>query len=211
MIVDGDSAWRNWVTACFDSYEEDRIRYDFGGGDDPRPRMIQGSGYMLPACAATHADKQSGDEAVARYAAFAVGYLMMQQAGGSDQPDGLRTGFGDLAETMAFGNPSVMLVSYEDRELEQQGDWASVVRQRFREKKITDPVRPWNYGTDSMSPAQYAECWSLVSTLAAAPDKFAEAVRTVRETDTSMPQAVRDAYEIDNDKILEAWFRFANQ
>lgn len=212
VIVDGDSAWRNWVTACFDSYEEDGIRFRFGPEDDPRPQLIAGSGYMLPSLSVTHADKKPSEEAISRFAAFSVGYLMMEKAGGgAKQPDGLKTGFGDLAEAMAHRTPSVMLYSYEERDLGEAESWKGLVAQRFKDKKIKSVTAPWSYDTSDMDIADYAACWSLVSTLAAAPDKFAEAVALVREEDKKMGTAVSEVYKLEDRKLLEAWYRFVSQ
>lgn len=212
VIVDHESDWRNWVTACFDSYEADRINFRFSPeDDDPRPGMIRGSGYFLPNCAVVHADKYPSEETVARTAAFAVGYLMMGQAGGPKRPDGLQTGFGDLAEAMAFKTPSVMVTSYGERDLGEAGTWKTTVLQRFKDKKITNPTHPWAYDTQTMSAEHYAEAWSLVSTLAEAPDKFAEAVAMVRDSGKPMGEAVAEVYQLDNRKLLEAWYTYVSR
>jgi len=212
VIVDGSSEWTRWVDACFASYREDGINYKFGPDDDENHAMIKRSpGYMLPAMTATRADKQPSAEAVSRLAAFSVGFLMMNQAGGEKQPDGLRTGFGDLAEAMAHQTPSVMVTSYGERDLQGEGGWAGVVAQRFKDKKIKDATDPWAYETSTMELEHYAEAWSLVSTLAEAPGKFAQAVETVRKQEKPMAKAINDAYGIDDRKLLEAWFRYATR
>ena len=210
VIVDGTSDWARWVDACFDAYEADGIRYQFGPDDpDPRPKMTAGPGYMLPYLTATHADKQPKEENISRLAAFSVGFLMMGQAGGPEQPHGLRTGFGDLTEAMALKTPSVMVTSYVDRDLEGEGGWKGLVAKRFKDKKITDVTDPWAYDTSAMAVEHYAECWSLVSTLAEAPDKFAKAVELVRTKQMIMSKAVNESFGMDDRKLLEAWFRFA--
>jgi hypothetical protein len=212
VIVDGSSEWTRWVDACFASYREDRINYKFGPDDDENHAMLKRSpGYMLPAMTATRGDKQPSAEAVSRLAAFSVGFLMMNQAGGEKQPDGLRTGFGDLAEAMAHQTPSVMVTSYGERDLQGEGGWAGVVAQRFKDKKIKDATDPWAYETSTMEVEHYAEAWSLVSTLAEAPDKFARAVETVRKQEKPMAKAINDAYGVNDRKLLEAWSYYATK
>ena len=211
VVVDGVSEWRNWVQSCFDSYEKDGIRYSFGPEADPRPQLIAGGGYMLPYATATHADKLGNNEAVARNVAYSLGHLMMGQAGGAGQPDGLQTGFGDLAEAMAHGTPSVMVYSYEKRELEGEDAWKRTVAQLFKDKKIKGPAAPWTYETSTMKPEHYAEAWSLVSTLAEAPEKFAEAVGMVRNKEKPMADAVRKSYGMDDRKLMGIWHKWVNR
>lgn len=210
VIVDGISEWSNWVDALMDSYEKDGMTFNFGPEADTKTQLKKGSGFLLPACAVAHADPRS-DENIARFATYALGHLMMARAGGKDQPVGLTTGFGDLAEEMAMGSPSVMIYSYEKRDLKQAESWKNVVKNLFKEKKITNVTTPWGYETASMKPENYAECWSLVSMLSSAPDKFAKAVQLVREEGKSMNVALNEAYELDDRKLLEAWYKYANQ
>lgn len=211
VIVDGASEWSNWVNALMDSYEQDGMRFRFGPEEDPREQLIKGTGFILPACAVAYADPRPSEESINRFATYSLGHLMMARAGGKDQPAGLTTGFGDLAEATAMGTPSVMIYSYEKRDLKQEGGWKEVVKQLFEGKKIDNVARPWGYETASMKPENYAECWSLVSTLSSAPDKFAQAVREVREKGTPMPVAVREAFGLDDRKLLEAWYKYVSQ
>ncbi|MEO0474665.1 MAG: hypothetical protein AAF085_01665 [Planctomycetota bacterium] len=210
VIVDGASEWGNWVDALVDSYAKDGIRFSFGPEGDPKDRLKRGNGFLLPAVACAKADSRS-DENIARFATYSQGHLMMARAGGKDQADGLTTGFGDLAEEMAMKTPSVMIYSYEERDLNQEGGWAQVVKKLFKEKKITNVTAPWGYETSSMKPVNYAECWSLVSMLSSDPDKFAKAVRMVREEGKSMNVAVNEVYGMEDRKLLEAWYKYANQ
>ncbi len=211
VVVDGDSEWRRWVKACFDSYEEDRIRYRFGPEDDPRPQLIEGSGYYLPHCAVMHADALLTDERVSRGTAYSLGHLMMIQAGGEARPDALITGFGDLTEATAHGTPSIMVYSYEKRDLTGESAWKQAVAKLFKDKKITDAAGPWTFKTDAMSPEDYAQAWSLVSTLAEAPEKFAKAVEMVRNKEAAMGQAVGETFGLEDRKLLEAWYKWVNQ
>lgn len=211
VIVDGASEWNNWVDACFASYEKDGITYSFGPEANSTERLKAGSGYMLPHLAAVHADKISNDEMVARFAAYDVGHLMMNVAAGSGGPDGLVTGFGGFTEAMVFGTPSVTVYSYVERDnQEQMQSWLQTVQQRFRNREITTAHHVWNYSTDEMVSHQYAEAWSLVTTLCQAPEKFAAAVLLVKQG-KSMAEAVEEVYGLDERKLLEAWFRYVNQ
>lgn len=210
VIVDGESEWRNWVDALLDSYEKDGMKFSFGPDADAKTQLKQGSGFLLPACACAKVGTRS-DENVARFATYSLGHLMMARAGGKGQPVGLKTGFGDLAEEIAMGTPSVMIYSYEKRDLKQEGGWKDVVKRQFKEKKITNAASPWGYVTSTMQPEHYAECWSMVSMLSSAPDKFAKAVQAVREDETVMNAAVNEVYGVDNKKLLEAWYKHANR
>lgn len=211
VIVDGASEWSNWVDACFDSYEADGIKYRFGPEDNPRPQLVAGTGYMLPALTATHADKLPDNEAVSRYAAYSVGHLMMGMAAGPDQPDGLRTGFGNLAEAIAHRTPSIMVYSYVKRELGTDDAWKRMVQQQFKDKKIKSASDPWALDTSTMAPEHYAMAWSMVTTLAEAPKKFAEAVAMVRNKEKRMGEAVQEAYGLNDRKLLEIWYRFVSR
>lgn len=210
VIVDGESEWSNWVDAVVDSYAKDGMTFNFGPGGDAKTQLKGVNGFLFPACAVAKVGTRS-DESIARFATYSLGHLMMARAGGKEQPAGLTTGFGDLAEQMAMGNPSVMIYSYEKRDLKQGGTWRDVVKNLFKEKKITNVTAPWGYETASMEPANYAECWSVVSMLSSAPDKFAEAVKTVRETGKPMNVALNEAYGLDDRKLLEAWYKYASQ
>ncbi|MEM6505683.1 MAG: hypothetical protein AAF711_09465 [Planctomycetota bacterium] len=210
IIVDGESEWGNWVDALMDSYAKDGMNFRFGNEEDPRAHLKRGNGFLLPACANAKVGTRS-DENVARFATYSLGHLMMARAGGKDQPKGLTTGFGDLAEEMAMRTPSVMIYSYEERDLKQDGGWKQVVKNLFKEKKINNVTAPWGYTTDTMKPEHYAECWSLVSMLSQAPDKFAEAVKIVREQGKPMNVALNDVYGMEDRRLLETWYKYANQ
>ncbi|MBX2852491.1 MAG: hypothetical protein KTR15_12185 [Phycisphaeraceae bacterium] len=210
VIVDGVSEWSNWVDALMDSYEKDGMKFSFGPEADTKTHLKNTSGFFLPALATAHADLRS-DENVARFSTYALGHLMMARAGGKDQPAGLTTGFGDLAEAMAMKTPSVMIYSYEKRDLKQEGGWKEVVKKLFEAKKIDNATAPWGYTTDSMKPENYAECWSMVSTLAEAPDKFAKAVRMVREDKKFMNVAVNEVYGMQGKDLLKAWYKWVSQ
>ena len=207
VIVDGVSEWNNWVDALIDSYAKDGMTFRFGPEVDTKTHLKKTSGFFLPALATAHADLRS-DENVARFSTYAQGHLMMARAGGKKQPAGLTTGFGDLAEAMAMKTPSVMIYSYEKRDLKQEGGWKEVVKKLFDAKKIDNATAPWGYTTDSMKPENYAECWSMVSTLAEAPDKFAKAVRMVREEGKSMNVAVNDVYGMNDMDLLKTWYKW---
>jgi hypothetical protein len=210
VIVDGRSEWSNWVDALIDSYSKDGMNFRFGNEEDPKAQLKAGNGFLLPACASALADMRSDDN-VSRFATYSLGHLMMARAGGKDQPVGLTTGFGDLAEAMAMGTPSVMIYSYEKRDLKQEGGWADVVKKQFSNNKITNATAPWGYETSTMKPENYAECWSIVSMLSSAPDKFAEAVKIVREEGKPMNVALNEVYGMDDKKLLQTWFKYANQ
>lgn len=210
VIVDGDSEWNSWVDACFASYEKDGITFNFGPEGDAIPKLKAGSGYMLPHLAAVNATKIGNDEMVARFAAYDVGHLMMTPAAGREGPDSLVTGFGDFTEALVFGNPSVKVYSYVERDQEQMQGWLQTVQQRFSNREITTAHHVWRYTTAEMVSYQYAEAWSLVTTLCQAPEKFAAAVLLVQQG-MSMAQAVEEVYGLDERKLLEAWFRFVNQ
>jgi len=210
VIVDGATEWNNWVDACFASYAQDGIEYSFGPGGLDKDRLKQGSGYMLPHLAAVNAGKLADDELVGRFAAYDVGHLMMIPASNGG-PSSLITGFGDFTETLAFGNPTVTVYSYVEREAERANmSWLQIVQQRFKEGKIKSAHHVWNYTTAEMVMHEYAEAWSLVTTLAMAPDKFAAAVR-LKQLGKSMPEAIEEAYGLDERRLLEAWFKFVNQ
>lgn len=211
VVVEGDSEWARWVNACMDSYEQDGIKFRFGPEDDPRPKLIAGNGFVLPALCVARAGNGRSNESISRFAAYSVGHLMMGRAGGQKQPVGLQTGFGDLAEAMAHRTPSVMLWSYVERDLGQARDWRSVVKDKFEARKIQDPTDPWGYTTDSMQIEHYAECWSLVATLADDPKKFAEVVSMVRNGESSLSDAIREVYKIKDKDLLKAWYRFVSR
>lgn len=210
IIVDGISEWSNWVDALMDSYEKDGMKFSFGPEADAKAHLKKTSGFFLPALATAHADMRS-DENVSRFSTYALGHLMMARAGGKDQPAGLTTGFGDLAEATAMGTPSVMIYSYEKRDLKQEGGWKEVVKKLFEAKKIDNATAPWGYTTDTMKPENYAECWSMVSTLAEAPDKFAKAVQMVREDQKPMNVAVNEVYEMQDMDVLKAWYKWVSK
>lgn len=221
VIVDGVSEWNNWLDALEASYKQDGMSFSAGkGGDSFFDQVKDGPGFILPTVSVCNANVRFEDESVGRYAAYSAGYLMMQQAGGKkdkqdpdsqEEPDGLRTGFGNLAETMAFGSPSVLVTSYEKRDVSGNNPWKSEVLQRFEQRKIDNVTSVWSHETATMKFGDYAECWSYVSTLAVAPEKFAEAVKRVREDKTPMPVAVRETYGIPDKKLLETWYRWLGQ
>lgn len=210
VIVDGDSEWNNWVDACFASYEQDGIQYSFGPGGTDKDRLKKGQGYMLPHLAAVHADKMPSEEMIGRFAAYDVGHLMMIPASNGG-PSSLITGFGDFTETIAFGNPSVTVYSYVEREAERaEMSWLQIVQQRFKNGDIKTAHHVWRYTTAEMVMHEYAEAWSLVTTLAQAPDKFAAAV-LLKQGGKTMPEAIEEAYGMDDRQLTEAWFKFVNQ
>ena len=211
ILVDGDSEWNNWVDAFFDSYEKDGIRFSFGPEVDARTQIKNGGGSYMPTVAMTNAGKMKNDEAVGRFAAYATGHLMMQMAAGMKQPHGLRTGFANYAEAVAYKTPSVLVYSYEKRDLGQGNAWKNSVLQRFNNKEITKISKPWNYSTSDMKFEHYAECWSYVSTLAAAPDKFAKAVGIVREGKSGMFDAVNETYGMKEIDMLKTWYKFVSK
>jgi len=212
VIVDGQTQWSNWVDSVFASYKQDGINFSFGpGGDGMLDEVKKGPGFILPDCSVCNANTRSDDESVARYAAYSVGYLMMGEAGGKEQPKGLRTGFGNYAEALAMGSPSVMIYSYEKRDLGKADAWRDLVIQRFENKDIDGVSKPWNYDTADMKIEHYAECWSYVSTLAEAPDQFAAAVGMLRDGEAKMFDAVLKAYEVGDRDLLKAWYRYVKR
>ena len=212
VIVDGHSEWSQWVNACFTSYEQDGIKFTFGrDGEDPRESLGKSAGYVLRDLHAIHADRQNGDEGVSRQATYAVGDLMMRRAGGKDQPDGLYTGFGNLSEAMVHKTPSVMLYSYEKRDLKQAEPWTRVVAQRLKNKVVETPSYPWGRSTDMMTPANYADCWSYVSTLAMQPEKLSAAVELMASGDKKMHEAVQEVYQLEDRQLMQAWFKFVTR
>lgn len=212
VVVDGESQWRNWVEACVDSYAKDGINFRFGNEDDPKQRLINGGGYMLRTLAAENANKSSSDQSVARFVAYSLGHLMMNQAGGSKVHNGLVTGFGNLTEVMAHRTPTVTVYSYIDREIGgADGGWKGLTAKRFNDKQITSVSAPWGYETSAMKIEHYAECWSMVSTLAEAPDKFAKTVSMLREDATAMHLGVQEVYQLEDRKLLEAWYKYVSR
>jgi len=211
VVIDGESEWQRWLESSFDSYEEDGITFTFVRGEEPKDSLSDGSGYLLNALGAIHADKHQSDESIERQVAYNFGHLMMNMAGGPEGPDGLVTGFGDLTETMAKGSPTVMVYSYVERELTGDDAWAASVGKRMSDGEIRSVLNVWGYSTDEMTPPQYAEAWSMVSLLCEAPDKFGQAVLAVQREEESMAQAVRDAYEITDDRLLQGWARYTQR
>lgn len=211
VIVDGTSEWSNWVDALFASYKQDGITFNFGPDANGPDAFRDMPGFMLGSLVSGNATKRINDESTNRFAAYAVGYLMMGKAGGKEQPDALQSGFGNLTETMAFNDPSVMIYSYVKRDLKQDDAWKTLVAKRFNDRQITSTNQVWGYETASMKPEHYAESWSYVSTLAMAPEKFANAVELIRTQEARATGAFNRTYELEDIKLLEAWYRYATQ
>lgn len=217
VVVDGESEWARWLAAFQDSYEQDGITYPPTPEGDFKTRMASSPGYTTGIISAVRGDLMSSDEQLQRSVTYHLGHLMMTGAsrpnGFLERPahDALVTGFGNLVETMAMGSPSVMVYSYTERELGGDESWAQRVQGRFRERKITGVTEVWTFSTDSMAPGQYAEAWSIVSLLSQAPDKFADAVLLVQQEETSMPEAVRTAYELEDARLLQGWQQWAGR
>lgn len=209
VIIDGHSQWHSFVDAFFDTYAKDGIAFQFGPEADARVVVKEGSGMYFPMVGLKHADKADNEEEVARFAAYSVGHLMMQSASGESHPHGLRTGFANLAESMAFKKPALMVASYAKRSIGDAGGWAAAVSQRFRENTISTPTKIWAMDTQSMQAEHYAECWSHVLFLAKSPEKFAQAVGKVRNGEMRMDAAVREVYGVDDKKLMKAWYKSA--
>ena len=209
VVVDGESDWQRWVQALFNSYEADGLRFPPEGGRDVRERAAASGGMYMRTIGFFHADKAASDEVISREVTYGLGHLMIGQAADEERPDGLQTGFGNLTETMAMGTPGVMVQSYDDRDAEHATSWASVVQQLFRERKIDSTFEVWNFDTSTMVLPEYAQAWSYVSMLCQEPEKFAQAVRAIRQG-TGAAEAIHEAYGLDDGQLLRAWARFLN-
>lgn len=217
VVVDGESEWARWLESYQASYEQDGITFPPTPEGDFKTRMANSSGYTNGNLAAVRGELFDGQESLNRSVTYHLGHIMMEMAARPEgyfkrtEHDGLVTGFGDLIETMAMGSPSVMVYSYTERDLAAEGTWAQMVQKRFADGGITTVTDVWTYSTSSMEPEHYAEAWSMVSLLAEAPDKFADAVLRVQREESTMAAAVRAAYGLEDARLLQGWRQYAGR
>ncbi len=203
-----------WVKTLFKVLREDGVMFQQVAEGDIESRMLKSSSFFLRGVYSVCLEEMS-DERAGRGVAFAVGFQYMRQLSRYEAPDAIATGFGDLAEVMAFGSPTVMVTSgYTERELAHGiTPWAQIVRELFAARKIASVQNVLAYNTESMEVPEYATAWSLVEALATNPDKLAKLTTELRNSAVAPWENLRQVYgqpdkPLEEQAFLKIWARF---
>ena len=149
------------------------------------------------------------EEGIRRRLAFSVGFQYMEQLTDNKGPAGLRTGFGDMTETMMFRYPTVTVSSgYNNRNVAAPpAHWVDLVRQRVATNKLAGIADAMNYSTSTMTMDQYAESWSLTEFLSSEPRNFAELVVAL-EQGNNAAAAIEKIYGLNDAALQKRWKLF---
>ncbi|MEE2706674.1 MAG: hypothetical protein VX988_06460 [Planctomycetota bacterium] len=203
-----------WVKTLFKVLREDGVMFQQVAEGDIESRMLKSSSFFLRGVYSVCLEEMS-EERAGRGVAFAVGFQYMRQLSRYEAPDAIATGFGDLAEVMAFGSPTVMVTSgYTERELARGiTPWTQIVRGLFAARKIASVQNVLAYNTESMEVAEYATAWSLVEALATNPDKLAKLTTELRNSAVAPWENLRQVYgqpdkPLEEQAFLKIWARF---
>jgi hypothetical protein len=204
-----------WVKTLFKVLREDGVTFEQVAEGTVEERMLKSSSFFLRGVYSVCLEEKS-EESAGRAVAFAVGFQYMRQLSRYEAPDAIATGFGDLAEVMAFGSPTVMVTSgYTERELARGiTPWTQIVKELFAARKIASVQNVLAFSTSSMEVPEYATAWSLVEALATNPDKLAKLTVELRNSAVAPWEHLRQVYgqpdkPLEENAFLKIWARHA--
>jgi len=204
-LLESRYEYENWMKALVKVHQAAGLKFQ---SQDPLKAMLATDSVFVQGLFSVCLQGMDA-EAVRRRLAFSVGFQYMEQLTNNKGPDGLRTGFGDLTETMMFREPTMTVLSgYTDRRLgAQRTSWVDIVRQRFAANKVASVANALVYTTGTMSLDQYAETWSLTEFLASEPRNFSELVVEL-EKGTDAATAIEKIYGLKDEALLKLWTKF---
>lgn len=204
--------FEKWVDAMFDLIgDQFKEPNNPGGNTDLKASVIKGGGLFTDNFVVFCLENRQM-EPTHRSVAAGVGYMYLTQLA-EQRPSGpLTTGFANGAECILFGTPSVMIFSsaYGMGERNLGADpkaWLHLVQQRIAANQVSALNQLLKMDTTTMVMAHYAEAWTLVSLLAAQPEKFAALVLKLREEKSAL-QAIQDVYGWDEPKLTAEWHKY---
>lgn len=210
FIADTTYDYHNWIKAMWSVYKADRMPFSEGGAQDQMQMMMNAPGFLTGQICSNNFQVRADAEARKRSVSHQVGYMYMSQLSEGKSPASLATGFGNVTEVMAMKSPTVMVNSYQEREIGNvDGAWSAAVKKLVKEGKIKEPGSVFRYDTAQMKPENYAEAWSLTSLLASSPKKLESMIRQMREGKKPL-EAIEAEYTMDEAKLFATWKKFAD-
>lgn len=201
VLLDNRYEYEKWVKAMFKIYQADGITFN---GQDPLGMALKGPAFLTSTM--TVADLSGlAEQSRLHQGVFSVGYLYMNQLTERNAPDGLVNGFGNLAEELALGKPTIRVNAYAAREIGgNAGSWAATVAGLLSKKELPSIGRVLKYTMQSMEPEEYCAAWSMVSTMAKDPASFTRWMVAIR--DKKEPKAsIQPSYQKTVDQITAIW------
>jgi hypothetical protein len=152
-------------------------------------------------------------DAIRRTVASGVGYMNFAQQVAPLRHDPLSTGFADRAESLLYGDATVVIFSPSYHNVErdlgkERQSWLSLVKQRMRTKKATGVAELLKTDASQMQPPQYAEAWTLVGLLMKQPDKFGKLLLELRKEQDAL-KAIEKVYDWNEEQLEAAWHKDA--
>lgn len=204
VLLSSDYQFRRWVTASFEVYKTSGINFN-----DPKAqqRALKSKAFFFRGTFNANVADMPGDS-VRHRAVFGVAHLGILQLTNDKVPDAIATGFGNLAETMVFGDQFITVQSgYTDREIKKEATtWPERVQMQFKLNKIGSIQNVLVYSTGSMQLPQYALGWSLTSLLAKEEKEFADWIVRLRDHEDSY-EALQKSYSMDDADLMKRWRR----
>ena len=186
----------------FRVYEQEGMQFT---GMDVLDRALRTDRFLIEGMFTCCLEKMTPVEA--RHAvAYAVGYHYIERITEGKVPVALLTGFGNVAEVMLLGNPTMMLnAGYTERDLGRGGNpWALIVIQRFAANMVPAMADVLAYDASAMQLPQYAECWSLATLLSSDAKKFSSLAAALRDGQPAL-EAIEKIYGLPADKLHARW------
>ncbi len=200
--------YEKWVRALFAVYEQEGMQFL---EPEALGRAVRTDRFLITGMFMCCLERMTPGET--RHAvAYGVGYHYIDAITQGKAPAALATGFGNVAEVMLLGEPSMMLNSgYAERELGKgKFPWALIVKQRFAQNTVPPIQDILRYDTSAMEFPQYAECWSFASLLSTGAKEFSWLVLAMRGGEPAL-SAIEKNYGLKADKLHARWRQYAGQ
>jgi hypothetical protein len=200
--------YEKWVRALFAVYEEEGMQFL---EPEALGRALRTDRFLISGMFMCCLERMTPGET--RHAvAYGVGYHYIDAITQGKAPAALATGFGNVAEVMLLGEPSMMLNSgYAERELGKgMFPWALIVKQRFAQNMVPPIADLLQYDTSAMEFPQYAECWGFASLLSGGAKEFSWLVLALRKGEPAL-SAIEKNYGLTADKLHARWRQYAGQ
>jgi hypothetical protein len=202
--------YEKWMQALFTEMPEMFAMPDTPGGEEEfKEHLLKKAPGLYTPHFVVICMEGFDDEMSHRKVAAAVGYMNLTQLIEPQRQDPLATGFADGAESLAFGNPSVMIsgpsyhVMERDLGKDAQG-WLNLVKQRMRTKKSTRVGDLLKMDAKTMLLPNYAEAWTLIGLLAKQPEKFGKLLIELR-SEKEVLKAIEMIYGWDEQTLEKEW------
>ena len=135
--------YESWVRALFQVLKEEGMQWEEWDAADRAARTER---FLAPGIFSCCLEKMQPQQ-VRHAIAYAVGYHYLEQATLGNAPVPLKTGFGNVAEVMLLGNPTMLLNSgYAERNLGQgRTPWTMIVKRRFAQNIVPSIAEVLDY------------------------------------------------------------------